>query len=164
MNAPAHPMAEPVAFEPSYVARLEERMQRLEDALVLANGVPTYTRADITVTDVVYWVALQTGINAKEIVGPRRLASIARARFAVYWISVHALQVSLPAIGRKLSGRDHTTVLSGCRRAFKFRDEDPAFRMMTDKGLRHFITLIADAIIKASETALGDRAGEEDSE
>jgi hypothetical protein len=139
---------------PTYVARLEERMQRLEDALLLNCGVPASSRSDVTVADVVAWVAYQTGISAAEITGQRRLFALARARFAVYWLGVHALQLSLPQIGKKLSKRDHTTVLHGCRRAAVLRETDPAFRMMTDKGLRHFITLIADAIIKASEATL----------
>lgn len=151
----------PMPIEPAYVARLEERMQRLEDALLLINGVPTHTRADITVLDVTQWVSFQTGMAVKEIVGPRRLAPVVRARFAVYWISVYALQLSLPQVGRKLSRRDHTTVLMGCRRANEFREKDPAFRMMTDKGLRHFTALIADAIMKASEAAKAAAAAAE---
>lgn len=145
------PPSPPMPIEPAYVARLEERMHRLEETLLLINGVPSHARADITVLDVAQWVSFQTGMAVNEIVGPRRLEPVARARFAVYWISVYALQLSLPQIGRKLSRRDHTTVLHGCRRANEFREKDPAFRMMTDKGLRHFTTLIADAIMTASE-------------
>lgn len=149
----------PVPVEPAYVARLEEIMQRLENVLLLIGGVPSCTRSDVTVADVVAWVALQTGISVNEITGQRRLFAVARARFAVYWLSVHALQLSLPQIGRRLSNRDHTTVLSGCRRAAELRETDPAFRMMTDKGLRHFVSLIADAIIKTHEAQLS-AAGE----
>jgi chromosomal replication initiation ATPase DnaA len=152
-------LPDPVMFEPSYVARIEQRMQRLEDALLLAAGVPASSRADVTVGDVVTWVAFQTGISAAEITGQRRLFALARARFAVYWLGVHALQLSLPQIGKKLSARDHTTVLHGIRRAAELREVDPAFRMMTDKGLRHFVALIADAIIKASESVLANSEG-----
>lgn len=144
-------------IEPAYVARLEQRMQRLEDVL-LSLGVPASTRSAVTVGDVVAWIALQTGCSVSEITGQRRQFAIARARFAVYWLGIHALQLSLPAIGSKLSKRDHTTVLHGVRRADELRLSDPAFRMMTDKGLRHFIAQIADAIIRAAEQAEAEAA------
>lgn len=159
MNALSTQPIVPEAYEPAYVARLEKRMQSLED-LLLRNGVPPTARAEVTVADVVTWIAFQTGVSAAEITGQRRLFAIARARFAVYWLGVHALQRSLPEIGRRLSHRDHTTVLHGLRRAAELRETDPAFRMMTDKGLRHFVALIADSIIKASEDFVGDLEGE----
>ena len=144
----------PTPVEPAYVARLEKRIEQLEDTLLLNLGVTPSARFQVTVADVVTWVSFQTGVSVNEIMGPRRLFATVRARFAVYWISVYGLQRSLPEIGQKLSNRDHTTVLHGHRRAEEMREIDPAFKMMTDKGLRHFIALIADAIIASSEAAL----------
>jgi chromosomal replication initiator protein len=39
---------------------------------------------------------------------------------------------SLPEIGRRFGGRDHTTVLHACRRIEALIDEDPLFRQEVD--------------------------------
>lgn len=62
-------------------------------------------------------VARKWGVSLKEIVGKRRTRRVAWARFEAYYrLRMECDWLSLPMIGRKLGGRDHTSVLNGVRR------------------------------------------------
>ena len=55
------------------------------------------------------------GVTRSELQSPRRHKSIVFARqFVMYW-SVRLTSHSYPQIGRLIGGRDHTTVIHGCR-------------------------------------------------
>lgn len=57
-----------------------------------------------------------------------RHTDVVRARFAAaLLIRMHRPEASLPEIGRRLGGRDHTTVLHGISRANRFLKTDRAF-------------------------------------
>ena len=49
----------------------------------------------------------------------RRTFRIVKARQIAMWLAKRFTSRSLPDIGRCIGGRDHTTVLHGCRRAEK---------------------------------------------
>ncbi|MBX9593544.1 MAG: hypothetical protein K2X46_04210 [Roseomonas sp.] len=68
------------------------------------------------------------GIGA--IFGDSRAVEFARARMAVYSLAQQVLGMSTPRIGRLL-GRDHSTIISGCRRIrmMAAQDTDLAARM-----------------------------------
>lgn len=51
-----------------------------------------------------------------QLISDRRTAGIVQARQAAYWLTRHHTHLSLPRIGDYLGGKDHTTVLHGCRR------------------------------------------------
>lgn len=61
------------------------------------------------------------GVTRSELQSPRRNKSIVFARqFVMYW-SVRLTSHSYPQIGRLIGGRDHTTVIHGCRNYEKKR-------------------------------------------
>jgi hypothetical protein len=55
-------------------------------------------------------------VHTIHIVSQQRTALICRARHLVMWFAYHVTGMSLSQIGRRLGGRDHTTVLSGLRK------------------------------------------------
>lgn len=60
-----------------------------------------------------------TGWTLLAIRSDRRTRPLSRARLIIYWLSRHLTGLSLPNIGSRLGGRDHTTILWGCRRVEK---------------------------------------------
>ena len=54
---------------------------------------------------------------------PRRSRSVARPRQIAMYLAKSITSRSLPEIGRKFGGRDHTTVLHACRKIKALREE-----------------------------------------
>ena len=60
-------------------------------------------------------VAERCAVTVSDLVGSRRVAEVAMARHLVCWL-MRLDGYSTCSIGRKLGGRDHTTVLNSLRR------------------------------------------------
>lgn len=73
-------------------------------------------------------VSAAFGISVRDMQSPRRHAAIVQARYAAYHLSRTLTRKSLPQIGRDIGGRDHTTVLHGCREADAMMASDPDFK------------------------------------
>jgi chromosomal replication initiator protein len=67
------------------------------------------------VAAIVSRVAEITGIAERHLRGHRR--EFAKYRFAIYWLARENTGKSYPQIAKSLGGRDHSTVISGCKRA-----------------------------------------------
>lgn len=67
-------------------------------------------------SDTIRLVAKYYGISGLEIISERRSAPVVRARQVAMWICKNTTRHSLPAIGRAMGGRDHTTILHGLRK------------------------------------------------
>jgi chromosomal replication initiator protein len=61
-----------------------------------------------------------------DLLSERRNRAIARPRQAAMWLAKQLTTRSLPDIGRRFGGRDHTTVLHAVRRIEALRVEDSA--------------------------------------
>lgn len=61
-------------------------------------------------------VARIRGIALNDILSHRRTMAVARPRQEAMYLARHMTPASLPAIGRRLGGKDHTTVLHSVRR------------------------------------------------
>lgn len=81
-------------------------------------------------------VADAFGIDPRLILSARRDRPVARARQAIYLVLRDILGWSLPEIGRFVGGRDHTTVLSGCRAARRLILHDADFQLRWDHVVR----------------------------
>jgi chromosomal replication initiation ATPase DnaA len=55
-------------------------------------------------------------IHTIHIISQQRSAKICRPRHVVMWLAYHVTGMSLAQIGRRIGGRDHTTILSGIRK------------------------------------------------
>jgi chromosomal replication initiator protein len=65
-------------------------------------------------------------LQIEEMHSPRRARRVARPRQIAMYLSRELTSRSLPDIGKRFGGRDHTTVLHACRRIEDLRRTDPA--------------------------------------
>ncbi|MBY6083651.1 chromosomal replication initiator protein DnaA [Ruegeria arenilitoris] len=70
----------------------------------------------ITVEEIQRKVSDYYNIRLSDIIGPKRLRSYARPRQVAMYLCKQLTSRSLPEIGRRFGGRDHTTVMHGVKR------------------------------------------------
>ena len=71
-------------------------------------------------------------LDVRDFHSPQRARRVARPRQVAMYLSRKLTTRSLPEIGRRFGGRDHTTVLHACRRVEALCEEDPLFRQEVD--------------------------------
>lgn len=76
------------------------------------------------------------GIEVLDLVSDRRARRVARPRQVAMWLGRHLTTCSLPAIGRELGDRDHTTVMHGIDRVDELMAKDAEFAARV-RLLRH---------------------------
>lgn len=79
-----------------------------------------------TISDVMDLVSSYYSVPVTDITSSRRDRSTLKARHVCMYLARHITLRSLPEIGRKMGGRDHTTVINGVERITKLIDEDNA--------------------------------------
>ncbi len=70
----------------------------------------------VTVEEIQRKVAEHYNVRLADMIGPKRLRTIARPRQVAMYLAKHMTQRSLPEIGRRFGGRDHTTIMHGIRK------------------------------------------------
>jgi chromosomal replication initiator protein len=78
----------------------------------------------VTVDDIQKATAEHFGLKQADLISERRNRAIARPRQAAMWLAKQLTTRSLPDIGRRFGGRDHTTVLHAVRRIDELRAGD----------------------------------------
>ncbi len=63
-------------------------------------------------------------IRLSDMIGPKRVRNYARPRQVAMYLCKQLTSRSLPEIGRRFGGRDHTTVMHGVRRIEELRIQD----------------------------------------
>ncbi len=112
-----------IAAHASLVGRritLESTQELLQD-LLRANS------RRVSIDDIQKKVAEHFKIRLSEMSSPRRARAVARPRQIAMYLCKQLTQCSLPEIGRKFGGRDHTTVMHAVRKVEELRASDPAF-------------------------------------
>lgn len=138
-----HELPDDVAF---FLANLvRTNIRELEGALIRVSAYAGLTRKPITVNlakgvlkDLVggmdkpilieaiqKTVAAYYGINPKEMVSKNRSRRVSRPRQVAMYLAKSMTSSSLPEIGQKFGGRDHTTVLYAVRKVNESRRNDP---------------------------------------
>jgi chromosomal replication initiator protein len=79
----------------------------------------------ITVDDIQKATSEHYGLKQADLISERRTRSVARPRQAAMWLAKQLTVRSLPDIGRRFGGRDHTTVLHAVRRIEELKQADP---------------------------------------
>jgi chromosomal replication initiator protein len=79
----------------------------------------------VTVDDIQKATADYFGLKQADLISERRTRAVARPRQAAMWLAKQLTTRSLPDIGRRFGGRDHTTVLHAVRRIDELRAADP---------------------------------------
>ncbi len=78
----------------------------------------------ITVEEIQRRVSEYYNIRLSDMIGPKRLRSYARPRQVAMYLAKQLTSRSLPEIGRRFGGRDHTTVMHGVRRIKELKQTD----------------------------------------
>ncbi|NNE54211.1 MAG: chromosomal replication initiator protein DnaA [Sulfitobacter sp.] len=78
----------------------------------------------ITVEEIQRKVSEHYNIRLSDMIGPKRLRSYARPRQVAMYLCKQMTTRSLPEIGRRFGGRDHTTVMHGVRRIEELKQSD----------------------------------------
>jgi len=120
------------------VARVGGDLARLslDEAQAILRPHLSCTEKRVTVDTIQKVVAEHYGLKQADMISERRARAVARPRQAAMWIAKQITTRSLPDIGRRFGGRDHTTVLHAVRRIDSLRAEDPALARDLDILLR----------------------------
>ncbi|WP_222861674.1 chromosomal replication initiator protein DnaA [Oceaniovalibus sp. ACAM 378] len=78
----------------------------------------------VTVEEIQRKVSDHYNIRLSDMLGPKRVRTFARPRQVAMYLCKHLTQRSLPEIGRRFGGRDHTTIMHGIRRIESLKDSD----------------------------------------
>ena len=81
----------------------------------------------VTIEDIQKRVAAHFNVRLADMFSERRSRSVARPRQIAMYLAKQLTQRSLPEIGRKFGGRDHTTVMHAVRKVDELRAQDQAF-------------------------------------
>ncbi|CAK0752739.1 Chromosomal replication initiator protein DnaA [uncultured Gammaproteobacteria bacterium] len=81
----------------------------------------------VTIDEIQKRVAEHFNIKLADMASPRRARAVARPRQVAMFLCKQLTSRSLPEIGRKFGGRDHTTVMHAVRRVEELRTTDSAF-------------------------------------
>jgi chromosomal replication initiator protein len=87
----------------------------------------------ISVDDIQRRVAEHYNIRLADMHSPRRARAVARPRQVAMYLAKALTEHSLPEIGRKFGGRDHTTIMHGVRRIEELVIEDQGIREDVEK-------------------------------
>jgi chromosomal replication initiator protein len=80
----------------------------------------------VTIDDIQKRVCEHYNIKMSDLLSPRRARAVARPRQVAMYLAKQLTTRSLPEIGRKFGGRDHTTIMHGVRKIEELRGGDPS--------------------------------------
>lgn len=78
----------------------------------------------VTVEEIQRKVSDHYNIRLSDMIGPKRVRTYARPRQVAMYLAKQLTTRSLPEIGRRFGGRDHTTVIHGVRRIEALKEND----------------------------------------
>ncbi len=108
-------------------ATLVGRGITLESTQELLHDVLRANDRHVTIEDIQKKVAEHFQIRVSEMYSARRARAVARPRQIAMYLAKQLTQKSLPEIGRKFGGRDHTTVMHAVRKVEELKAEDHSF-------------------------------------
>lgn len=111
------------------VAKAEITLESTQD--VLSDLLRSHDRR-ITIDEIQRKVAEHYNIRLTDMHSARRSRNVARPRQVAMFLSKQLTARSLPEIGRKFGGRDHTTVMHAVRKIEELSTEDPSFAQDVD--------------------------------
>merc|ERR1711991_493788 len=99
----------------------EITMELTQDCL---SDVLRASERKITVEEIQRKVSEHYNIRLSDMIGPKRVRTYARPRQIAMFLSKQLTSRSLPEIGRRFGGRDHTTVMHGVKRIEELKIQD----------------------------------------
>lgn len=96
----------------------------LEFAVATLGDVLRGSQRRVTIDEIQKLVSTHFDLKPVDLVSARRARAVARPRQIAMYLSKRLTTRSLPEIGRKFGGRDHSTVIHAVRRIEELRDTD----------------------------------------
>ena len=96
----------------------------VETAQVVLQDLLKSNNKKITIEEIQKKVAEHFNIRLTDMHSPRRSRSVARPRQIAMYLAKSITSRSLPEIGRKFGGRDHTTVMHAVKKIEELKQED----------------------------------------
>ena len=120
------------------VARVGGDIARLtlDEAQAILRPHLSVTERKVTVDTIQKVVAEHYALKQADLISERRARAVARPRQVAMWLAKQITTRSLPDIGRRFGGRDHTTVLHAVRRIEALKAEDAGIARDVDVLLR----------------------------
>ncbi len=78
----------------------------------------------VSIEEIQRQVSEHYNIRLSDMIGPKRVRTFARPRQVAMYLCKQMTSRSLPEIGRRFGGRDHTTVMHGVKRIEELRAQD----------------------------------------
>lgn len=108
-------------------ANLVGRPITLETTQDVLHDVLRANDRKVTIEEIQKRVAEHFNIRLSEMYSSRRARAVARPRQIAMYLAKHLTARSLPEIGRKFGGRDHTTVMHAVRKVEELKATDNGF-------------------------------------
>ena len=120
------------------VARVGADVSRLtlDEAQAILRPHLACNERRVTVDQIQKTVAEHYSLKQADLISERRARAVARPRQVAMWLAKQITTRSLPDIGRRFGGRDHTTVLHAVRRIESLKVEDATIARDLDVLLR----------------------------
>lgn len=115
-------------FPPTYIVTTFGCREYLRRRGFITEGELIYTPVGpkhITIADIQSCVVEHFYLKPVDMVSARRSREVARPRQIAMYLAKQLTRRSLPEIGRRFGGRDHTTVIHAVRQVQKLMGEDP---------------------------------------
>lgn len=78
----------------------------------------------VSIEEIQRKVAEHYNIRLSDMIGPKRVRTVARPRQIAMYLAKQMTSRSLPEIGRRFGGRDHTTIMHGVKKIEELRGAD----------------------------------------
>lgn len=112
-------------------------------------AMPRKHQQPVRIIDIIEIAAGSEGLTSADILGPLRLKPHVRARQRAMYLVRQATDRSLPELGRRFGGRDHTTVLHALRKI--------SLLVENDESERRAIELLRRAIKRRTGVSIPNR-------
>ncbi len=105
----------------------------------ILSDVVRATRVKISVADIQKGTAAWFSLSKDDLLSRRKTRNIVRPRQIAMYLAKTLTSCSLPMIGQRFDGRDHTTVIHAVKTITRLMNDDPSFADEVE-GLRRHLT------------------------
>jgi chromosomal replication initiator protein len=123
-------------------SRIQNKVPTLQDAKIILKDLLNNMQSVITIEDIQKLVVNYYNLPMSDFLSSRRSRHIARPRQVAMYLSKKLTTKSLPDIGRKFTGRDHTTVIHAIKKVEEL--------MAADKKFEYEVQDISNKILKSN--------------
>ncbi len=108
-------------------SRIQNKIPTLQDAKLILKDLLSNMQSVVTIEDIQKIVVNYYNLSMSDFLSSRRSRHVARPRQIAMYLSKKLTTKSLPDIGRKFTGRDHTTVIHAIKKIEELMGGDKKF-------------------------------------